>query len=40
MAWYVTRVSKLKDSELVVTPECVVRARVASDPASERRSHL
>jgi len=35
MAWYVTRASKIRDSELVVTPERVVRVRIASDPASE-----
>lgn len=35
IAWYVTRASKLKAAELIVTPERVVRARVASDPASQ-----
>lgn len=34
IAWYVTRASKLKAAELIVTPERVVRARVASDPES------
>ena len=34
ITWYVTRASKLRDNELIVTPERVVRARVASDPAS------
>jgi SulP family sulfate permease len=34
IAWYVTRASKLKAAELIVTPEHVVRARVASDPES------
>lgn len=32
IAWYVTRASKLKAVELVVTPERVVRARVPEDP--------
>jgi sulfate permease, SulP family len=35
IAWYVTRASKLKDAELIVTPERVVRARIASDPESQ-----
>jgi len=35
ITWYVTRASKLRDNELIVTPERVVRARVASDPPSE-----
>lgn len=35
IAWYVTRASKLKDAELVVTPERVVRTRIPSDPESE-----
>jgi len=35
MAWYVTRASKLEDSELIVTPERVVRPRVDSDPVNE-----
>lgn len=34
IAWYVTRASRLKAAELVVTPERVVRARVPSDPPS------
>jgi sulfate permease, SulP family len=32
--WYITRASKLKDAELIVTPERVVRARISSDPES------
>lgn len=35
VAWYVTRASKLKALELIVTPERVVRARIPSDPESE-----
>ncbi|MFG1480177.1 SulP family inorganic anion transporter [Xanthobacter sp. V4C-4] len=35
IAWYVTRASKLKAVELVVTPERVVRARVGDDPPSQ-----
>jgi SulP family sulfate permease len=32
--WYVPRAARLKATELVVTPERVVRARIASDPPS------
>ncbi|ACK51764.1 sulphate transporter [Methylocella silvestris BL2] len=35
IAWYVTRASRLKAAELVVTPERVVRGRVSSDPPSQ-----
>ncbi|MCG5237212.1 SulP family inorganic anion transporter [Xanthobacter oligotrophicus] len=35
IAWYVTRASRLKAAELVVTPERVVRARVATDPPAQ-----
>lgn len=35
IAWYVTRASRLKAVELVVTPERVVRARVEGDPPSD-----
>jgi sulfate permease, SulP family len=35
ISWYVTRASKLKDAELIVTPERVVRARIPSDPESQ-----
>jgi sulfate permease, SulP family len=35
IAWYVTRASKLKSAELIVTPERVVRARIHSDPPSQ-----
>lgn len=35
IAWYVTRASKLKSAELIVTPERVVRTRIPSDPASQ-----
>jgi SulP family sulfate permease len=33
--WYILRASQLKAQELVVTPERVVRARIASDPVSQ-----
>jgi SulP family sulfate permease len=33
--WYIPRASQLKAQELVVTPERVVRARIASDPPSD-----
>lgn len=35
IAWYVTRASKLKFAELIVTPERVARARISSDPESQ-----
>ncbi|WP_026608007.1 SulP family inorganic anion transporter [Methylocapsa acidiphila] len=34
IAWYVTRAAKLKATELIVTPERVVRERVPADPES------
>jgi SulP family sulfate permease len=35
IAWYVTRASKLKSAEMIVTPERVARARIPSDPESQ-----
>ncbi|ACB95320.1 SulP family inorganic anion transporter [Beijerinckia indica] len=35
IAWYLTRASKLKAAELIVTPERVVRARIETDPPSQ-----
>ena len=35
IAWYVTRASKLKFAELIVTPERVARARISSDSESQ-----